>query len=324
MPSESAPQPAPQPAPQIVDENGQPVVHKFVRSLDLGAGTQILDNRLLVFVHLPKCAGRTFSAILDKWFLSAVGDASRGCYATGTIYGQYLGSGKGEAAAAVKRDRTDLAYLRGHLPYGVHAGFDLEPVYVTFLREPLARSRSHFAFGAERGGWTLDTPFADVVARGGIADNPMTRQLAGLTDPDAPCTEDTLAAALENLLTFSFVGLAEQFDLSLQVFLSLFGLPSVIYLDRGRGKSVALPDSLAGQIEPFITFDQRLYDSVAVEPVAGQTRPDLWVDSTVISVEPAPGQPIPIAGVDVIRDTLATRHFEFREPLADDAGTAKH
>ncbi len=301
-----------------VDENGQPVIHKLVRSLDLGAQTQTLDGRRLTFVHLPKCAGRSFAAILDKWFFNAVGDPDLGCYATGTIYGQFLGGGKGEAADVLATADPALRFLRGHIPFGADDTFDLPPLTVTFLRDPVARSLSHFAFGADRGGWSINTPFAEVIASGGILDNPMTRQLAGLTSPGQPCTEETLAVAQANLARCAFVGLAEQFDLSLQVFLSRFGLPSVIYVDRGRGKALDLPNDLADDIEPFIAFDRALYDSVVLSPVAGQTRPDLWVDNAVITVEPAPGQPIPISGVDQIRRALASRQFAFQEPLASD------
>lgn len=312
-----------------IDENGLPVVHKLVRSIELpqsavgqASNRVILDNRALVFAHIPKCAGRTFSAILDKWFLSAVGDPQRGLYATGTIYSQFLGPNKPEALAQVPPAGSNLRYLRGHLPYGVHAGLDLEPVYVTFLREPVARAQSHFAFGADRGGWSLNTPFAEVIGNGGIVDNPMTRQLAGLTQAAETCSEQTFEQALENLATFEFVGLAEQFDRSLQYFLSRFNLPSVIYLDRGRGKPVDLPAQLSADIEEFVTFDKRLYDTVEVPRLKGQTRSELWVDSTVISVEPEPGHPIPFSGLDLIKSTLAERNFAVVEPLAEDSSTS--
>lgn len=310
--------------PVPIDENGLPVVHKLVQSLaspqfdepenSLNDG---LSETSLIFLHLPKCAGRTFSAILDKWFLSAVQSADLGLYATGTIYGQFLGPDKGEASAHLSSISPDIRYLRGHLPYGVHKGLSLDPLYVTFLRDPVARALSHFAFGADRGGWTLDTPFANVVKVGGILDNPMTRQLAGLYDPAAPCTEATLDTARQNLAGFAFVGLAERFDQSLQVFLSQFGLPSVIYIDRGRGKPVELSETLAGQVDEFVAFDKQLYESVEVPKVTGQPRPELWVDSTVISVEPKPGQPIPLSSLELIRSTLAERNFPLIEPLAE-------
>lgn len=305
-----------------IDENGLPVVHKLVRSLLSTPGHGVaapeaynLENKVLIFSHIPKCAGRTFSAILDKWFLSTGGNSRSGLYATGTIYGQFLGQNKLEATAHLAGLSPNLRYLRGHLPFGVHKGLALDPVYITFLRDPLARALSHFAFGAGRAGWTLNTPFANVVRRGGILDNPMTRQLAGLRSPDAPCTDETLQVAMKNLSNFGFVGLVEQFDQSLQLFLSRFGLPSVVYLDRGRGRPVDLPDGLAEQVRDFILFDELLYQSVKIPEVRGETRPDLWVDSTVISVEPEPGQPIPFSGLDLIRSTLAERNFPLTEPL---------
>lgn len=314
--------------PVPVDENGLPVLHKLVRSLVAPQNDQgmplnqiAMENRALVFVHIPKCAGRTFSAILDKWFLSAIGDPELGLYATGTVYGQFLGPNKTDALGQIGQAGTNLRYLRGHLPYGVHKGLELDPVYVTFLRDPVARAQSHFVFGADRGGWGLDTPFAQVIRQGGILDNPMTRQLAGLTESAEPCTEQTFEQALENLSKFEFVGLAEQFDQSLQYFLSRFNLPSVIYLDRGRGKPVDLPDTLVEDVKEFISFDERLYDTVEVPRLKGQTRPNLWVDSTVISVEPKPGQPIPFSGLDVIKKTLAERNFKVIEPLAEGDGT---
>lgn len=315
--------------PVPVDENGLPVIHKLVRSLAVSQDAKAealdsvaLDDRVVIFVHIPKCAGRTFSAILDKWFLSEVGDPKQGLYATGTIYRQFLGPDKGEALGQVSRAEPNLRYLRGHLPYGVDDRFALEPAYVTFLRDPVTRARSHFAFGADRGGWRLDTPFGQVIRDGGILDNPMTRQLAGLTEPNEICTEQIFEQALKNLAKFEFVGLSEQFDLSLQYFLSRFNLPSVIYLDRGRGKPVDLPAHLSDDIEEFVTFDKRLYDTVEVPRLKGQTRPELWVDSTVISVEPEPGHPIPFSGLDLIKSTLAERNFAVVEPLAEDSSAS--
>lgn len=312
--------------PTPIDENGLPVVHKLVRSLesarletDKADVHRELADKALIFLHIPKSAGRTFAAILDKWFLSAVGTPKLGLYATGTIYGQFLGADKVDAVNHLATAPRNLRYLRGHLPFGVHQNLSLEPSYVTFLRNPVERALSHFAFGADRGGWGLDTPFARVVSGGGIVDNPMTRQLAGLADPAEPCTEETLEQAMENLAGFAFVGLAEQFDQSLQVFLSRFGLPSVIYLDRGRGKPVNFPDGLAEQVNDFVGLDQQLYHSIKVPRLTGKTRPELWVDSTVISVEPEPGQPIPFTGLDLIKSTLAERNFVLTEPLVDEA-----
>lgn len=306
-----------------VDENGNPILHKLVRSLTSTPGVGSpqrdaidLEESLLIFPHPPKCAGRTFSAILDKWFASSGADPKLGLYATGTLYGQFLGQNKTEALDHLAAAPPNLRYLRGHLPYGVHQNLSLQPVYVTFLREPVSRALSHFAFGAERGGWALETPFADVVRAGGILDNPMTRQLAGLRDAREPCTEATLERAISNLSTFGFVGLVEQFDHSLQVFLSRFGLPSIVYLDRGRSKPVDLAERLADDIKPFATFDEVLYQSVKLPRLVGETRNDLWVDSKVISVEPKPGQPIPFAGLELIKATLAERNFDLIEPLA--------
>ncbi|MEX2409173.1 MAG: hypothetical protein WD489_08695, partial [Rhodovibrionaceae bacterium] len=81
------------------------------------------ERPLTIFTHIPKCAGTAFETILD-----AVGK-SRGRTVRrirGSIYGQFLGPGKFQNCeralqpGALPKIPEEVAFLTGHLPFGVH------------------------------------------------------------------------------------------------------------------------------------------------------------------------------------------------------------
>lgn len=111
-----------------------------------------LGGHVLIFTHIPKNAGTSLDYVLTDMA------AARGLKfrrAMGTLYGIFLGPGKGDAPTGFARLQSDvldgLDIISGHLPFGVHARLKRPALYVTIPREPTARLLSHFRFGVLKG-----------------------------------------------------------------------------------------------------------------------------------------------------------------------------
>lgn len=95
-------------------------------------------ERPLVFIHIPKTAGTTFSQILQAAFQGQ-----------GRLQVQRLGP---EALARVAAD-TDCPFFAGHVSYrqtqAAFAGVARRPHYVTVLRDPIQRVLSAYSYARE-------------------------------------------------------------------------------------------------------------------------------------------------------------------------------
>ena len=252
---------------------------KLVTALPGLAPARSYDDHTIVFTHIPKAAGTTLDRIIHAAMLL---EKRRAVRAMGTIYGQYLGPDKEEALAslaAMPVERlADCAYLTGHLPHGVHETLRRPCLYVTLLRDPLARLRSQFRFGLERQGWLPTAEIDDLVATGGIAANGQTRQIAGLVDAGAPCTEATLAMAIDNLRRYAVVGVADRFDEALRTLIALFGWPDVAYRELQQGSAyldAAMEARVKAAAERHFAMDRVLYDVAA-------RRKHPWADGLLV------------------------------------------
>jgi len=175
------------------------------------------------------------------------------------------------------RDRlAALDYLTGHLPYGIHARLPRPCLYVTLLRKPAAQLLSYVRFGVARGVWSRDASVEELVRAAHLIDNPQTRQLAGLRDRNAECTEATLAKALANLSSYAVVGLTERFDEFLKALIALLGWPDVAYTRHQVGNlpvGADLAERVAAAAEQHCTLDRALYDAAARRPAPWSAGP---------------------------------------------------
>ena len=227
-----------------------------------------LENKPVVFTHIPKTAGTTFDRICEAFSFRCAIQRQR---LAGTIYGQYLGDGKTDVSPLKVNETIEAlpsnGFLSGHFPHCLTTAQNRPIINVTILRNPIDRSRSHFLFGAERGGWDMDIDPSKVFHKGLMADNAQVRQLSGCLDLNVPCDEKMLQSAIENIdKNFDFVGVSERFDTFLGVLLSAFGLPAVAYrrASVGRLESKKRKKILNSQLAPFNFFDQQLYNHVNV------------------------------------------------------------
>lgn len=223
-----------------------------------------LKAHSLLFTHIPKTAGTTLDHILQAIAASGGIPHPR---AMGTIYGQFHGFGKSEAMLefgrwpeTVLRER---AILSGHLPHGMHRAVSHPYFYITLLREPVARLLSQYRFGMRRGGWNEASSIADVIEKGLIVDNLQTRMLAGVRDRSAPCSADTLKAAIGHLRSeYTVVGTAERFNDTLKLLITLLGWPDIVYGNRQVGEGEASPDQIEqtrAVVSRYFAYDLELY-----------------------------------------------------------------
>lgn len=161
-------------------------------------------------------------------------------------------------------------YVSGHFPFGIHARLPRSCLYITLVRDPVARLLSNIRFGLDRRTWSRDTPVAALVEQGRLIDNMQTRQIAGIDDRDAPCTAKSLAAATENLRSrYAVVGVTERFDDTLKTLITLLGWPDVAYSNRQVSRAPSDPElesDVRDVAERYFALDMELHAYASARP----------------------------------------------------------
>lgn len=179
-----------------------------------------------VFLHIPRTGGTTLNAVFERFF------AGRPQYHTGRPGSSHIEDCARFVALPPQR-RDQYAYVAGHLEMAVIKSIPGRPFVFTFLRDPVARLASLYAFvkrtpshhmhawlcktGASLEAFVARCPWDEV-------QNGMTRRLAGV--PLARTSDKVLllkaVASIKRF--FGFIGLQEAFDDSLACLGRLFGM----------------------------------------------------------------------------------------------------
>jgi Sulfotransferase family len=231
---------------------------------------------LIVFVHVPKTAGTTFTEVLR---LNEPG--KRNLRAANVFK---AGSGGAKTGAEYLRLRREGAFdgvrlITGHFPLAVreHLPQDRELRCCTILRDPIERTISHYfnirEASARRSGdkaWALaplpeDASLDDALERGYLYDNLQTRMLSGVDRPFGEVTEEMLERAKHNLSEELVVfGLAERLDESLLLAKRRLGLTTVLArwrprINEKRPRGNAIPDDMRESARRANAQDIELY-----------------------------------------------------------------
>lgn len=175
------------------------------------------DN-VILFLHLPKCAGTTFQRIISNQKRYSPDF----CIQRG-----------GEIVDLPAGEENRLEVLYGHMLFGVHNKLPQKNVtYITFLRNPVARVISFFYYlqsennvGIEVRDWFRTMTLFDYVSDEKFncsedlfpeswtiaTDNAQTRILAGTMEADLDTAKNNLKKY------FSIVGITERFEESLRI-----------------------------------------------------------------------------------------------------------
>lgn len=221
-----------------------------------------MTDRVLIYLHVPKCAGQTLSSALRLSFRR-----SRVLYLDGLDkpLHEVVGSISPEALSQVE-------LVLGHIHYGVHKFLPREPAYVTVLRDPVDRVVSLYKFILREPSHPLHVrvqtsrmSLEDYVSSGidgSQTENGQTRQISGVqfTDPDST----TLGRAKQNLSTFEVTGLTERFDETFVLLRRKMKLWMPFYISRNVSSTgqaqVSVPDRVLDLIRDRNQLDLELYD----------------------------------------------------------------
>jgi hypothetical protein len=233
---------------------------------------------VIVFTHVPKTGGTTLDHILIA--VAAVQRKKR--VRLRIPRGAPLPEHHNQELLDLHQipdDRlADSDYLSGHFPFGIHRRLARPCLYVTLLRDPVARLLSNFRFGLSRNRWSHDTPVSTLIERGRLIDNIQTRQMAGIASREIPCTAKTLASAIDNIRShYAVVGVTERFDETLKALITWLGWPDIAYSDSQVSRVPILPEleaKVRDAAQRYFAFDMELY-------AAASARPTPWNDRLI-------------------------------------------
>ena len=209
----------------------------------------------VIFIHIPKAAGRTISSIAVRQ------------YAADEVL--QIKGGIGKAQVPGLDDRSAVRVVTGHVHYGVHRNLPGRSTYITMLREPVDRVLSLYRYIVTSPDHPLHDQLADIdplaFASGSLdveeIENGQTRQIAGVTQgsPDS----NSLAVAKRNLAErFVAFGIVERFDESVILFKRRLRWKMPYYIPKNVTESMTTTESDPEAVEVIRTrntLDAELY-----------------------------------------------------------------
>ena len=223
----------------------------------------------IIFLHIPKTAGMSLHGLFIR------------NYRGKPIFNMEVKNiTETEWQAALDRigkipqeELQRYAVFKGHMIFGLHELLPGPAEYITFLRDPVRRIVSHYKM--VRGhpkfptGHMIDPAkdmwnLTEYPALFRSLDNYQTRAMAGIDFelPFGACAEEHLRIAKANMdRHFKFVGLTEQFDLSLMLMRHVCGWGWRYYIadNVAADASVQVPASVLESLRQLNRLDLELY-----------------------------------------------------------------
>lgn len=218
-----------------------------------------MEQRALIFLHIPKTAGTTLNRIIE-WQYNPLSIFTMDPYR--------IRATPERLKQLPEARRRRLRMVRGHLYYGVHEYLPQGSTYITMLREPVARFLSSYYFLQRR---PLHPMHRKVKSeRIGVEDfirltpqrqNMQCSLIAGIKS-NGKCEESTLQIAKENLArSFSIVGLSERFEESLMLIAKTFDWEIPFYENHKVSKTrPKVEPSAVEMIKENNRLDLELYE----------------------------------------------------------------
>ena len=226
-------------------------------------------EQTLIFLHIPKTAGSTFHAILNKKF--------RDSQVHNVFGARYTAPAIAEFIEQPLSEKSHIKMLKGHMPFGLHKYLPGSSSYISFLRDPVDRVISLYYYIIKN----QHNPLHEAVAvnkmpleefvSSGIAvgtNNGHCRFINGDIDDYEfnQCDESLYENAVRHIDEhFLWLGITERFDESALVLTDLLGWKKPPYYFRGntskvRKKTSQIDASTLQLIEQYNPLDRRLYD----------------------------------------------------------------
>lgn len=173
----------------------------------------------LIFLHVPKSAGTTMRAIIERQ------------YAPANVYTIYQGASghhtMSDLDALTEEQKREISIYAGHFSFGLHERIGCAPNYYAMLRDPVDRviSYYHHAISHHPQFSMNKMSLMKFFERKNLQiDNHQTRIVSGIRAPFKECSYDMLWIAIEHVdASFCAVGLTERFDESLLLLCQAMG-----------------------------------------------------------------------------------------------------
>lgn len=209
------------------------------------------------FIHIHKTAGTSFRYMLYNQFEQAeIFPNLKDIHKFGGRYPRYP-----ELLQADPSIFSRIRLLTGHYPYEVVDSFPRRPRCLVFLRDPLDRAVSNL-YHLKRYAYPAGTDMTVVFSRAtNDIFNVQTRFFA-LPYHQEPLSRADLEVAKENLAQCEFIGLTEEFEVSVRLAERMFDwrLGKTFELNVNRAYGAALGNGLLAQLEQGNSFDFEFYE----------------------------------------------------------------
>jgi hypothetical protein len=245
-----------------------------------------LQNKAVLFLHVHKTAGTTLHRIIEKEYSP---------FRIYTIEGRRIEWSIDHFKNLPERRRAALRVVKGHMSFGLHELLPQPSTYITFLRDPIERCISSYAYSKGNRLNPLhgrinreNLDLAQFLSIAPWNNNLQCKAIAGIDRRDYRpislfremrrpgakgldagfdvwSTPEILQRAKENLQRFfGFVGLAERFPDSLVLLKHLFGWKLSSYSSyrksRNRPRRETFAPELLSEVEGRNRFDRELYE----------------------------------------------------------------
>ena len=221
----------------------------------------------VIFLHIPKTAGRTLQDVLDRKYKRSEAFS---------IDPNRVRESTEEFKGLPYDQRSKIRLLKGHMPFGLHEFLPNQSTYVTILRNPIDRIISHYYYVIRHPNHHLynKVKYNKLSLKGYVAsgisielDNFQMRSLAGATDLGfGKCSSELLEQAKCHLQShFTVVGLTERFDETLILMkrdLQWHTPPFYTELNVSRNRPLLedIPRDTLDLIEKYNELDCELYE----------------------------------------------------------------
>jgi hypothetical protein len=245
----------------------------------------LADPPTLIFLHVPKTAGRTFYNILIRQFSPSEilrvehffsKDPSIKNQPVYQFFNPFLRKYAIDCLGKIPDEQKIRikCITQGHLAFGLHTHFPQRVSYITFLRNPIDRVISQYYYLRRR----PNNPFyylvkgkdlKEYIKNEEISDQVSNVQVRFLCGEDGipkqgKLSEEDLKLAKERLKKyFAFVGITEKFDESLICLKRIFGWGNVFYyksnISKDRPSLEEIPKDTIQIIQKKNELDTQLY-----------------------------------------------------------------
>lgn len=224
----------------------------------------------LIFLHIPKTAGKSFTYILGREYKKAPAFHLYGSIGEVNDFIETLRQMDNETKSRIK-------LITGHFKFGLHEYLPQPSTYVTFLRDPVDLAISHYYF-VRKSTWHFLHTLAQQLSLEDFLKyrfetmentNSTTRWVSSYygmleAQPVSPSSRyeplppEALDLALRNLDTrFCFAGITELFDESILLMKELLGWNSIYYVRQNVNKR-PLTSDISPQVRRYIEQHHQL------------------------------------------------------------------